>query len=47
MKLSKDNIFFQVKLIFLKAKKQQDLKTVDAYEKKSKKYKENVPLWTM
>ena len=39
MKLSKDGKFYQVKLTFLKAEKQQDLEAVDAYEKKNKKMK--------
>ena len=39
MKLSKEDKFFQVKLTSLKAKKQQDLGAVDAYEKKNKKLK--------
>ena len=39
MKLSKDYKFYQVKLTALKAGKQQDLESVEAFEKKNKKMK--------
>ena len=39
MKLSKDDKCYQVKLTALKAKKQQDLESVEAFEKKNKKMK--------
>ena len=39
MKLSKDDKFYQVKLTALKAEKQQDLESVEAFEKKNKKMK--------
>ena len=39
MKLSKDNKFYQVTLTALKAEKQQDLESVEAFEKKNKKMK--------
>ena len=39
MKLSKDEKFCQVKLAALKAEKQQDLESVEAFEKKNKKMK--------
>ena len=39
IKLSKDNKFYQVKLTALTAKKQQDLESVEAFEKKHKKMK--------
>ena len=39
MKLSKDNKFFPVKLTALKAERQQDLESVEAFEKKNKEMK--------
>ena len=39
MKLSKDDKLYQVQLIALKAKKQQDLEAVEAFKKKNKKMK--------
>ena len=36
MKLSKDDKFYQVKLTALKAEKQQDLESVEAFERKNK-----------
>ena len=39
MKLSKDDKFCQVKLTALKAEKQQDLESVEAFERKNKKMK--------
>ena len=36
MKLSKDDKFYLVKLAALKAEKQQDLESVEAFEKKNK-----------
>ena len=39
MKLSKDDKFYQVKLTALKAERQQDLESVEAFEKKNKKIK--------
>ena len=39
MKLSKDDKFFRVKLTALKAERQQDLESVEAFEKKNKEMK--------
>ena len=46
MKLSKDDKFYQVKLTALKGGKQQDLEAVEAFEKRTKILKDNVPSWT-
>ena len=43
MKLSKGDKCYQVKLTALKAGKQQDLEAVEAFEKRTKILKENVP----
>ena len=39
MKLSKDDKFYQAKLTALKTERQQDLESVEAFEKKNKKIK--------
>ena len=39
MKLSKDDKFYQVKLTALKVERQQDLESVEAFEKKNKEIK--------